>query len=265
MISDERRQRLVEIIAERGFVDLATLARRLDVSESTVRRDLVQLDEEGLIKRTHGGAVFISDRYSVLNFTARQSSAPEQKRAVGRAAAELIGDDEVVLINGGTTTQEVARQLLGRPMRVVTNSLPIANVFSAAPEIELTVVGGYLYPRTGVMMGPAAKRSLESLHANKAVMGCAGVTDEGYFNANALMVEIEQQMMDCADEVIMVADSSKFGRTALARICELGGMDYVISDDGLDVGWQERLRSAGAKVVIAQTTTRPATSAEAKT
>jgi len=262
VLSDERRQRLVELIAERGFVDMAGLVEQLGVSESTVRRDLAQLDEDGLIKRTHGGAVFISDRFSVLNYAARESTAAGQKRAIGRAAAELINDDEVVLINGGTTTYEVARQLLGRPMRVVTNSLPIANALGAAPEIELTVVGGYLYPRTGVMLGPAARQSLESVHANKAIMGCAGVTSAGYFNANALMVEIEQQMMRCADQVIMVADSSKFGRAALARICELKGMDYVICDDGLDATWQERIRAAGVDLMLAPTSSGAVASGE---
>ncbi|MBN1344966.1 MAG: DeoR/GlpR transcriptional regulator [Phycisphaerae bacterium] len=264
MISDERRQRLIRRIAERGFVDLPTLAKEFGVSESTIRRDLAQLDEEGLVKRTHGGAVFISDRFSALNFAARESTALEEKRAIGRRAAELIRDDEIVLINGGTTTHEVARALVGRPMRVVTNSLPIANTLGTAPEIELTVVGGYLYPRTGVTMGPLARKALESLHVNKMVMGCAGVTDEGYFNANALMVEIEQQMMECADEVVLVVDSSKFGRAALARICELDVMDHVICDDKLGAEWQDRLRSAGVELLIAPAASSTETPAEAR-
>lgn len=265
MITDERRQRLVELIAERGFVSLAVLVEQLGVSESTVRRDLAQLDEDGLVKRTHGGAVFISDRFSVLNFAARELTAPVEKRAIGRIAAELIGDDEVVLINGGTTTHEVARHLLGRPMRIVTNSLPIANLFSTAPEIELTVVGGYMYPRTGVTMGPAAKKALESVHANKVIMGSAGVTAEGYFNANALMVEIEQQMMRCADEIVMVVDSTKFGRADLARICELGEMNHVICDDGLDARWVEVLREAGVNLTLAPTTESAEPTTEAST
>jgi DeoR family fructose operon transcriptional repressor len=264
MISDERRQRLVDLIAERGFVDLAMLVESLNVSESTIRRDLAQLDEEGLVKRTHGGAVFISDRSSALNFSARESAALAEKRAVGQVAAGLIHDDDVVLINGGTTAYQVARELLGRPMRVVTNSLPIANLFGTAPEVELMVIGGYLYPRTGVMMGPAAREALKSVHANKAIMGCAGITAGGFFNANALMVEIEQYMMRCADEVIIVADRSKFGRAALARICELSEPDYLICDDGLEPQWQEMVRSAGVKLMLAPTASSPAQPAEAK-
>lgn len=244
---------------------MATMVGQLGVSESTVRRDLAHLDEEGLVKRTHGGAVFISDRFSVLNFSARQSAAETEKRAIALTAANLMHDDEVILLNGGTTTYEVARQLLGRPMRVATNSLPIASLFGGVPEIELTVVGGYLYPRTGVMMGPAARRALETVHANKAVMGCAGITSAGYFNANALMVEIEQQMMECADEVIVVVDSSKFGRAALAQICELDGVDYLICDDGLEPEWREKIEAAGVKLMLASTASSSKASAEAKT
>jgi len=245
-------------------VDLSTLVERLSVSESTVRRDLVQLEEDGLIKRTHGGAVFISDRSSALNFAARESTALAEKKAIGQLTAELIHDDEVVLINGGTTAYQVARHLLGRPMRVVTNSLPIASLLGAAPEIELMVVGGYLYPRTGVMMGPAAREALRSVHANKAIMGCAGITAQGFFNANALMVEIEECMMRCADEVIIVADRSKFGRAALARICELSGPDYLICDDGLEPQWQEMVRATGVKLMLAPTESSVTQPAEAK-
>ncbi len=264
MISDERRQRLIELIAERGFVDLATLVQRLDVSESTIRRDLAQLDEEGLVKRTHGGAVCVSDRWGALNYSARESTAQAEKSAIGRVAAELIGDDDVVLINGGTTAYEVARQLLGRPLRVVTNSLPIANMFASAAEVELMVIGGYLYPRTGVMMGPAAREALKSVHANKAILGCAGITPQGLFNANALMVEAEQYMMQCADEVIFVVDHTKFGRAALARICSLEEPDYLVCDDGLDPQHQEMIRSAGVKLLLAPTGPKGKTSAESQ-
>jgi DeoR family transcriptional regulator, fructose operon transcriptional repressor len=264
MISDERRQRLIDLIAERGFIDLATLVDRLNVSESTIRRDLAQLEEDGLIKRTHGGAVFISERQSALNFSARESTALAEKRAIGQATAELIHNEEVVLINGGTTAYQVARHLVGRPMRVVTNSLPIANLLGAAPEVELMVIGGYLYPRTGVMMGPAARDALKSVHANKAIMGCAGITAQGFFNANALMVEIEQVMMQCADEVIIVADRSKFGRAALARICELSAPGCLICDDTLEPSWQNMVRSAGIRLVLAPTAVNATQPAEAR-
>jgi len=133
----------------------------------------------------------------------------------------------------------------------VTNSLPIANVLSCAGNIELTFVGGYIYPRTGVALGPIVVQTLAPLHVNKAIISTAGITEEGLFNANMLMVESEQRMMASADEVIVVADSSKFGHKALARICGWDQVDRVVTDDRLAPEWQERLRGAGAEVLLA--------------
>lgn len=251
MTSDERRQQLAEFLARRGFADLAVLVGELGVSESTVRRDLSHLEEEGIVRRTHGGAVFISDRFSVLNYAERETAAAIEKQAIGQAAAELIRDGETVLLDGGTTTFQVARNLLMRSLQVVTNSLPIANLLSSAGNVELIFIGGYIYPRTGVALGPLAQHSLASLHVNKAFMGAAGIADDGLYNANVLMVEAEQQMMTCADEVIIVADHSKFGKRALARLSGWEKINCVVSDDGLDANWQQVVQSAGARLILA--------------
>jgi len=251
MTAEERRQQLSEVLARRGFADLSALAAELGVSESTVRRDLAQLEEEGVARRTHGGAVFVSDRFSALNYSAREMTAVAEKQAIGRMVASLVEDGETILLDGGTTTFQVAKNLLSRTLQVVTNSLPIANVLSCAGNIELTFVGGYIYPRTGVALGPIVVQTLAPLHVNKAIISTAGITEEGLFNANMLMVESEQRMMASADEVIVVADSSKFGHKALARICGWDQVDRVVTDDRLAPEWQERLRGAGAEVILA--------------
>jgi DeoR/GlpR family transcriptional regulator of sugar metabolism len=251
MTADERRQQLSELLARRGFADLADLVKELGVSESTVRRDLSQLEEEGVVRRTHGGAVFVSDRFSVLNYAARESTAVDEKQAIGRAAASLIRDGETILLDGGTTTFQVARCLVTRSLQVVTNSLPIANLLGSAAEVELIFVGGYIYPRTGVALGPIAEQAWTSLHGSKAIMGVAGITEDALYNANVLMVEAEQRMMDSADEVIVVADRSKFGKRALARLGGLDRINHVITDDGLDPKWQEAIRNAGVELTLA--------------
>ncbi len=251
MTAEERRQQLSEVLARRGFADLSWLAAELGVSESTVRRDLTQLEDEGVARRTHGGAVFVSDRFNALNYSAREMTAVVEKQAIGRAVAELLGEDETILLDGGTTTFQVAKNLLNRSLRVVTNSLPIANVLSAASNIELTFVGGYIYPRTGVALGPIVLQTLASLHVNKAIISTAGITEEGLFNANMLMVESEQRMMASADEVIVAVDSTKFGKKALARICGWDRVNRVVTDDRLAPEWQERVREAGAELILA--------------
>src|SRR5512147_1339390 len=109
MTAEERRQQLSELLARRGFADLSLLVNELGVSESTVRRDLSALEDEGVVRRTHGGAVFVSDRFSALNYAAREETAVAEKEAIGRATAELIQDGQTILLDGGTTTFQVAR------------------------------------------------------------------------------------------------------------------------------------------------------------
>lgn len=251
MSADERRQRVIEFLAQRGFVELSALVQGLGVSESTVRRDLMQLEAEGLIRRTHGGAVFVSDRFSVLSFAARESAEQAEKAAIGRAAAALIGDGETILLDGGTTTFQLARNLAGRPLQVVTNSLPIANLLASDTEIELMLVGGYIYPRTGVALGPLTIQVLANVHVNKAFMGSAGITEGGLYNHNAQMVETQRQIMKSTDEAIIVADHTKFGKRALAQMGTWDDVDRVVSDDRLDASWQSTLGRVGVNLVLA--------------
>jgi len=262
--ADERRQHVIEFLARRGFVELSILVAELGVSESTVRRDLTQLESEGLIRRTHGGAVFVSDRFSVLSFAARESAARDEKTAIGRESARLVSDGETVLLDGGTTTFQVARHLAGRSVQVVTNSLPIANLLSSDAEVELVFVGGYIYPRTGVALGPLVIEMLSKVHVNKAFMGAAGIMDSGLYNANMLMVEAERQMIESSDEVIIVADHTKFGKRALAQLGTWDDVDRVVTDEGLDAGWRSTLAEKGVTVVLAAAE-EPAARVEEKT
>ncbi|HPD30677.1 MAG TPA: DeoR/GlpR family DNA-binding transcription regulator [Phycisphaerae bacterium] len=251
MTGDERRQQLSEVLARRGYADLSLLVSELGVSESTVRRDLSLLEEEGIVRRTHGGAVFVSDRFVALNYAAREVTAVPEKEAIGRVAAGLLQDGQTILLDGGTTTFQVARNLLSRTMQVVTNSLPIANLLHSAPNIELIFIGGYIYPRTGVALGPYAQQMLSSLHVDAAVMGVAGITEDALYNANVLMVEAELQMMRSAGEVILVADSGKFGKRALVRLGGWEMVDRVVCDSALEGRWQDAVRNAGAELILA--------------
>ena len=251
MTAEGRRQQLSEFLARRGFADLSVLVAELGVSESTVRRDLSQLEEEGIIRRTHGGAVFVSDRFSALNYATRESAEVEAKQGIGQAAAALIEDGETVMLDGGTTTFQVARCLLTRSLQVVTNSLPIANLLGSAASIELIFVGGYIYPRTGVALGPVARQALASMHFSKVFMGAAGLTEDALYNANVLMVEAEEQMMTAADQVIVLADHSKFGKRSLARLCGWERINTVVTDADLSERWQAAVKAAGAELILA--------------
>lgn len=251
MIVEERRQRVLDVLSERGFVALADLAQLTQASESTIRRDLDFFAEKGLLKRTHGGAVFLSDRESLPAFEDRSQLKLEEKRAIARVAASRIQDGDSVLLDGGTTTLEVARLLVGRKVQIVTNSLPIAQLFASNHESDLVVLGGYVFPRTGVALGPLTVRMMEEIHVHQTILSVGGITAKGLFNSNLLLVETERAMMNCADEVVVVADHTKVGRQALAFLCKLPDVDTLIVDRGLSKGQRSLVEDQGVRLLVA--------------
>ena len=247
--SQQRRHRLTDLIRVRGFASLDELVRELAVSESTIRRDLDFLEEQGIARRTHGGAVYRGGRARLEEFYQRQPANWAAKRAIAATAAEEIEDGETVLLDGGTTTYEVARQLVGRPLQVVTNSLPVANLFVSESRTDLVLLGGYVSPKTGVCLGPYANELLGRLHVSTTVLSAAGIAEEGLFNAHLLLVETEQAMLKAGSRVIVVADSSKFGRRSLTLVCGLSDINCLVVDEGLAPPWRKKVAQAGVRLV----------------
>lgn len=251
MQNHERRSRLLDIIRVRGFAALDELVRELGVSESTIRRDLDALEEQGAARRTHGGVLYSGGMPRLAEFDERQPANWAAKRAIAAAAAELVEDGETVLLDGGTTTYEVARLLVGRSLQVVTNSLPVANLFASEARTDLVLLGGYVSPRTGVCLGPYANELLSRLHVTTTVLSAAGIAEEGLFNAHLLLAETEQAMLKAASRVMVVADSSKFGRKSLTLVSGLDAIDTLVSDDAMPQAWRDVVSQEGARVVIA--------------
>jgi DeoR family fructose operon transcriptional repressor len=247
----ERRSRLLDLIRLRGFAGIEELVRELGVSESTVRRDLDALEEKGAARRTHGGVLYAGGLPRLAEFDDRQPANWGAKRAIAAHAADLIGDGETVLLDGGTTTYEVARLLVGRPLQVVTNSLPVANLFASEARTDLVLLGGYVSPRSGVCLGPYANELLGRLHVTTTVLSAAGIDTDGLFNAHLLLAETEQAMLKAAGRVIVVADSSKFGQKSLTLVSALDAIDVFVSDDGLSAAWRETIAAAGARLLVA--------------
>lgn len=237
------------MLRERRTADLDALAGALDVSVSTVRRDLEALEEEGLVERTHGGAIYRGDQRLVMN--ERMRHHVDQKRAIGRYAAGLVEPNMTVILDGGSTVLYTAQQIAVRPIQVVTTSLHVANVFADDEEVELMLVGGNLYPRSGVTVGPIATRCLADLHGDLLLFSLAGIYDHAGYNQNMAMAEVERVMMRQAARAMLLMDSSKFGRKSLARVCDVGEVDAVVSDAELDADWQENL---GERLIITQPT-----------
>jgi DeoR family transcriptional regulator, fructose operon transcriptional repressor len=242
---EDRRVKTAELLSQKGFMSLAELVQNLRVSESTIRRDLEILEEQGGIRRTHGGAVCVQDSFSRLAFADREMSAKVQKQAIARAVAGLIPDGQTIILDGGTTCHEVARAIQGRRINVITNSVPIASLLSTDLATEVTLVGGYVYPRTGAALGPMAEQMLAGLHAGTLILSCAGLAAEGVFNPNQMMVGVERRMMEIADRVILAADHTKIGMRAVVKLCEVDVLDVIVTDSEVSVEarlWLDRVQ-----------------------
>ncbi len=236
MLLDQRRDAILQMIQNKGFASLQALTDATGASESTLRRDLELLDRNGQIRRTRGGAAYVGE--FITPFEVRSTKSSAEKQRLGQRTAELIQPGETVLLDGGTTTLEVARNLAGKSLQVVTNSLPIVSVLAGAPEIELIFLGGYLYPKTGVTLGPLTTAALERMKVRRLVLSAGGMTTDGLFNSNSLLVDAERKMIEAADEVVVVADGTKFGHSELAFLCGWDLVDRIVVDREPAAEWQ---------------------------
>ncbi len=251
MNADDRRTSLVEMVQQHGFASLPELVNQLEVSESTVRRDLGVLEETGVVRRTHGGAFYSGPSPNLPHFKQRQEAEWDKKKAIAQAANGLIEDGDTVLLDSGSTTYELARLLVGRPLQIVTNSLPVANLINTDANTDLILIGGYVHARTGAIQGPYANEMLSSLHVRRAILSAAGINDRGIFNTNRMLVETQQGMMTAAEEVVLLADSTKFGHQSLAHVCTLDKIQKMVVDSQLDDLWKNKATQNGVELTIA--------------
>jgi DeoR family fructose operon transcriptional repressor len=246
-----RQLRIRQLLESNEFVDLAALCRELDASESSVRRDLIALEREGVLKRVYGGAMAMQTRDHELDFDWQSTRMSAEKRRIAELAATLVEDGQTVLLDGGSTVAEVARALASRSLHVITNSLPIAAIFNESRQIEVTLTGGYLYPRLRATLGPLCEQMLGNVAADVLIMGVGGITEQGFSNTNTLVVGPELKMMAASRKVIVVADHSKFGRGAVIHLAPLKAAHTVISDSALAPQYRALLAEHGVELKLA--------------
>jgi DeoR/GlpR family transcriptional regulator of sugar metabolism len=208
---------------------VAELATHFDVTESTIRRDLAALQARNVVRRTHGGALLV--RSTEASADAKNALHRAEKRAIGQAMAHRILDGQSVLLDSGSTTLEVARQLSRRRLTIVTNDLRIGSAIAQRGTAHLVFIGGELLPNSHNMWGPASVEQLRSLRVNVAVFGADTVTEDGIYASSSYELELKRTMRDIAQEAFFVADSSKFGREALFKIFGFGSVTAGITDE----------------------------------
>jgi len=229
------------------------LSEFFGVSESTIRRDLEELSEQGLIQRAHGGAVVVERAVPEPPIIHRMAENEEEKRRIGQAAAKLVQDGETVFLGSGTTTLEVARNLVERNnLTVITNALNIANFFAGKPNVTVIVVGGLLRHSELSMVGHITEQVLKELHADKVIMGMRAISvPDGLTNDYLPETMTDRAIINFASEVILVADHTKFGKVSTALVAPVTSVDKIVTDTTVPVKIVEKLRKLGVEVILA--------------
>lgn len=249
LLGAERRLQILRILERDRRVRVAELSRLFDVSEETIRRDLDSLAREGLLIRTHGGAIADRGTAAEFSFTAREQQHPVQKARIARAACQTIAEGETVLLDASSTALFIARHLPNLRITVLTNSVPVLVELAKRPAIQLIATGGLLRAATLSFVGPAALRVLQEHRVDRAFLGTAGITvADGFTDANELEAEVKRAMIACSRHVTIVADSSKFGQVAFVRFAALRDVHAVITDSLAPADLVRRLRRAGLSV-----------------
>jgi DeoR family transcriptional regulator, fructose operon transcriptional repressor len=252
MPAEARRLQIIEMLGKTGtgVISVTGLAKILDVSEMTIRRDLDWLEERSILTRVHGGAM-ANQKDEETPFDDRLQKSNPQKSAIGWAAAQLVAEGEHIILDAGTTTQQLARNLAGRNgLTVITNNIHILSELAKSAQIDTIILGGTLKHQEMCTVGPMVTQALSVLSVDKCFLSSAGFDAHmGVTDMDMREVEVKQAMMRSAREVILVADSSKWGQVKLVRIASLGLIHKVVSDDLLPAEAVEALEAVGVEVI----------------
>lgn len=253
MIPAARKQQIINEIENNGFVSAMELAEKLAISLSTIRRDLIELEQEGVITRTRGGAV--SSAHGFVLDTVPSSRATRnttEKVKIAHVAAEMVSAAGCIILDTGSTTLEVARQLFPRQaLQVITDSIEIAYELRDRENVSIIVTGGLMRAGSYGLYGSFGEEMLESMHAQACVMGAIGLSlREGLTKHDIESLAIRKKMVEISHQLICVADSSKFNVTGLVSVCPVDRVDVLITDAGIDPKFKQALENIGIKVIV---------------
>lgn len=233
-----------------GAGGVKVLAAQLGVSEATIRRDLEALHEQGRLTRVYGGALAVDGGDEP--FAEVSAVRADEKNRIARKAAELIEDGESVLLDIGTTAHQLAQQLHGRSLTVVTSNLAVLEELQNDEQIELIVLGGLLRRSYRSLVGYLTEESLRQIHVDTLFLGTSGVRPDGrVMDSTMIEVPVKRAMIQAADRVVLLADASKFPGHGVAKVCDPGELTTVVTEPGADEATRAQLAEAGVQVVLA--------------
>lgn len=255
MRQSERRREILNRLAQEPFASVQELQALVGASEATIRRDLRRLAEDGALKRVHGGVERHETQSVHLAGTplarSKQVNVP-QKRAIARAAAQLIEPGETIVIDGGSTTSMLCPFVADLDLQVLTNSLPIVEQLLLSQRTRLLVPGGEVFREQNIILSPYEEDGTAECFASKMLMGAQALSPMGLLQADSILIRAERRLMARADKLIVLADSSKFERRAGLVLCPLSEIDIVVTDSGVSTKHRAMLEKAGVEVIVAQ-------------
>ncbi|HRR90945.1 MAG TPA: DeoR/GlpR family DNA-binding transcription regulator [bacterium] len=250
--SRERRDKILEILIENDQVRVSSLCKLFNVSRETIRHDLIRLQEEGLIIKEHGSAALNRESILDIDFAKRARDHAVQKRRIGLEAAKLIKDGETIIIDSGSTTPHIARNIRNiKSLTVITPSLKVTSELGGKEGITVIMPGGIFNPTGYSLYGPQTEEFFSKINASKFFLAIHGVdVERGLTEINIQIAHLKQVMINSAKEIILVADSSKFGKVEYAGVAPIDKVNTVITDRDLDKGIAEGIQSLGINLIL---------------
>ncbi|MED3785999.1 DeoR/GlpR family DNA-binding transcription regulator [Peribacillus frigoritolerans] len=251
MLVAQRHQKIVELVNERSSIRVTELSEIFSVTEETIRRDLEKLEKETKLKRSHGGAVSLQEDDSEIHFSERVITNVNEKKVIAYEAAKRIVEGDRIILDASTTAWYMSKALQNIPLTVITNSTKVVMELSKKEKIEVISTGGRLLSKSLSFVGPIAEKSLTMYHVNKTFLSCKGIhLEEGLSDSNEGQALLKKKMIERSDTVILMVDSSKFGKKAFSLIVPPNEVDEVITDREIDEASRKLLEKRNVKVTI---------------
>lgn len=253
MLPNQRREKILEMIREDGHAKVLQLSKIFKVTEVTIRQDLEKLEKDGFIEREHGGAYLKNIGISVKNIALQNQEHLHEKAAIAKKALTFINDGDTIILDSGSTTTEIAKLINGyKNLTVITNSLNIALILGADPEINLVLTGGEFKAPTLSLTGQKAADFFNDLHVDKLFLATAGITlKSGLTYPSISDICVKRSMIESANMVYLVADSSKIGKSSFASLGALSLIDYLITDSKITADDKKLFTKNEIKLVLA--------------
>jgi DeoR/GlpR family transcriptional regulator of sugar metabolism len=253
MLADERRTQILKILNENRYVQVSDLAEEFDVTTVTIRRDLDEMEEDGLCIRKRGGAIRVNPGVSMeMPYNIKRHDMVDEKERIAQQALSFIEDGDTIILDSGSTTYALALLLNSRTrLKVVTNDLKIAIKLSENPQIQSICTGGVARPSVYSLEGSIAESFIRDIKVDKTFLSADAVHPDGVIsNVNMEEVAIKRAMIESADQNFLLADSSKFNKSGFFKVCDLRDVDALITDDGLPKTASEMIKSHNIKSFI---------------